>query len=100
MIVALCGLPAQAASRLVATFALSGTTGTFVVSNPGTTAVTGWSIVFELPAGVTASSPQNATIRQNGTRVTLPPSTSTPSNRAGPPSRTARRSRSAPPCSP
>ncbi|MFD0471620.1 glycosyl hydrolase family 18 protein [Nonomuraea thailandensis] len=73
MIAALCALPAQAASRLVATFTLSGTTGTFVVSNPGTTAVTGWSIVFELPSGVTASSPQNATIRQNGTRVTLAP---------------------------
>ncbi|MFB4265479.1 glycosyl hydrolase family 18 protein [Nonomuraea sp. GTA35] len=73
VIAALCALPAQAASRLVATFTLSGTTGTFVVSNPGTTAVTGWSIVFELPSGVTASSPQNATIRQNGTKVTLTP---------------------------
>ncbi|MEV0820892.1 glycosyl hydrolase family 18 protein [Nonomuraea rubra] len=73
VIIALCTLPAQAASRLVATFTLSGTTGTFVVSNPGTTAVTGWSIVFELPSGVTASSPQNATIRQNGTKVTLTP---------------------------
>ncbi|MGR6915990.1 glycosyl hydrolase family 18 protein [[Actinomadura] parvosata] len=73
VIIALCGLPAQAAARLVATFSLSGTTGTFVVSNPGTTAVTGWSIVFELPAGVTASSPQHATIRQSGTKVTLTP---------------------------
>ncbi|SPL90195.1 Chitinase [[Actinomadura] parvosata subsp. kistnae] len=73
VIIALCGLPAQAATRLVATFSLSGTTGTFVVSNPGTTAVTGWSIVFELPAGVTASSPQHATIRQSGTKVTLTP---------------------------
>ncbi|MFC5822903.1 glycoside hydrolase family 6 protein [Nonomuraea insulae] len=73
VIIALCGLPAQAASRLVATFSLSGTTGTFVVSNPGTTAVTGWSIVFELPSGVTASNAQNATIRQSGTKVTLTP---------------------------
>ncbi|MGW3343656.1 glycosyl hydrolase family 18 protein [Nonomuraea rubra] len=73
VIIALCTFPAQAASRLFATFTLSGTTGTFVVSNPGTTAVTGWSIVFELPPGVTASSPQNATIRQNGTKVTLTP---------------------------
>ncbi|WP_043614603.1 glycosyl hydrolase family 18 protein [Nonomuraea candida] len=69
----LCSLPAQAASRLIATFSLSGTTGTFVVSNPGTTAVTGWSLVFELPAGVTASTPHHATIRQNGTKVTLTP---------------------------
>ncbi|MFB4287641.1 glycosyl hydrolase family 18 protein [Nonomuraea sp. ATR24] len=73
VIVALCALPAQAASRLVAVFSLSGTTGTFVVSNPGTTSVTGWSIVFDLPAGVTASSPQNATLRQTGTKVTLTP---------------------------
>ncbi|MGW4797744.1 glycosyl hydrolase family 18 protein [Nonomuraea sp. NPDC004297] len=73
VIIALSGLPAQAASRLVATFTLSGNTGTFVVSNPGTTAVTGWSIVFELPPGVTASSPQNATVRQSGTKVTLTP---------------------------
>ncbi|SDK73543.1 glycosyl hydrolase family 18 protein [Nonomuraea jiangxiensis] len=71
--VALCALPAHAAGRLLATFSLSGTTGTFVVANPGTTAVTGWSIVFELPAGVTASGAQHATIRQSGTRVTLTP---------------------------
>ncbi|NUR87309.1 MAG: chitinase, partial [Nonomuraea sp.] len=69
----MCTLPAQAASRLIATFSLSGNTGTFVVNNPGTTAVSGWSIVFELPSGVTASNPQNATIRQNGTKVTLTP---------------------------
>ncbi|TYB54533.1 chitinase [Nonomuraea sp. PA05] len=73
LITALSTLPAQAAGRLIATFSLSGTTGTFVVSNPGTTAVTGWSIVFELPPGVTASTPQNATIRQSGTKVTLTP---------------------------
>lgn len=73
LLTTLYALPAQAASRLIATFSLSGTTGTFVVSNPGTTAVTGWSIVFELPPGVTASTPQNATIRQNGTKVTLTP---------------------------
>nr|WP_082535329.1 glycosyl hydrolase family 18 protein [Nonomuraea pusilla] len=70
---ALCALPAQAASRLIATFSLSGTTGTFVVANPGTTAVSGWSVVFDLPAGVTVSSPQNATVRQSGTTVTLTP---------------------------
>ncbi|HEX4812088.1 MAG TPA: glycosyl hydrolase family 18 protein [Nonomuraea sp.] len=73
VVLALGGLPARAGSRLVAAFSLSGTTGTFVVSNPGTTAVTGWSIMFELPAGVTASSPQNATVRQSGTKVTLTP---------------------------
>ncbi|NRQ31028.1 chitinase [Nonomuraea sp. NN258] len=73
VIIALSALPSQAASRLIATFSLSGNTGTFVVNNPGTTAVSGWTIVFELPAGVTASNPQNATIRQSGTKVTLTP---------------------------
>ncbi|MEV4394372.1 glycosyl hydrolase family 18 protein [Nonomuraea sp. NPDC049607] len=73
VIIGMCTLPAQAVSRLIATFSLSGNTGTFLVSNPGTTAVSGWSIVFELPSGVTASNPQNATIRQNGTKVTLTP---------------------------
>ncbi|MFI6297341.1 glycosyl hydrolase family 18 protein [Nonomuraea sp. NPDC050790] len=73
VVLALSSLPANAAGRLLAAFSLSGTTGTFVVSNPGTSAVTGWSIVFELPSGVTASSPQNATIRQTGTKVTLTP---------------------------
>ncbi|MGW4471064.1 glycosyl hydrolase family 18 protein [Nonomuraea sp. NPDC004354] len=71
--VALGAVPAGAAARLTATFGLSGTTGKFVVANPGTTAVTGWSIVFDLPPGVTASNPQHATLTQNGTRVTLTP---------------------------
>ncbi|WP_157247299.1 glycosyl hydrolase family 18 protein [Nonomuraea typhae] len=73
VVIALSALPANAAGRLLAAFSLSGTTGTFVVSNPGTTSVSGWSIVFELPSGVTASNPQNATVRQTGTRVTLTP---------------------------
>ncbi|MEV6983529.1 glycosyl hydrolase family 18 protein [Sphaerisporangium sp. NPDC051017] len=67
-------IPANAAAaRLTAAFTLTGTQGKFVVSNPGTTAVTGWSIQFDLPAGVTVSNPQNATATQSGTRVTLNP---------------------------
>ncbi|QFY09177.1 chitinase [Nonomuraea phyllanthi] len=73
LMMALAAAPASAAARLVATFGLSGTTGTFVVSNPGATAVSGWSITFELPSGVTASNPQHATLAQNGTKVTLTP---------------------------
>ncbi|MFD0634415.1 glycosyl hydrolase family 18 protein [Catenulispora yoronensis] len=69
---AMASTPARA-GRLVAVFSLSGSQGKFVVSNPGTAAVNGWSIVFTLPSGVTASSPQNATISQNGTEVTLNP---------------------------
>ncbi|MFI6594776.1 glycosyl hydrolase family 18 protein [Nonomuraea sp. NPDC050536] len=73
VIIALGTVPAHAAARLLATFSLAGTTGTFVVSNPGTTTVTGWSLVFDLPSGVTAANPQNGTITQAGTRVTFTP---------------------------
>ncbi|GLZ31456.1 chitinase [Lentzea sp. NBRC 105346] len=66
-------VPAQAATGLTATFSRTGTSGKFVVANSGTTAVTGWSIKFDLPAGVTVSNVQNATTTQSGTRVTLTP---------------------------
>ncbi|KAA2260175.1 chitinase [Solihabitans fulvus] len=66
-------LPAQATPGLTAAFTLSGTQGTFVVSNAGATAVTGWSIQFDLPAGVTVSGAQNSTTAQSGTHVTLKP---------------------------
>src|SRR6478609_4297515 len=65
--------PANAAARLTAAFTLAGNQGKFVVSNPGTTPVTGWSITFDLPAGVTVSGAQNATTTQSGTRVKLTP---------------------------
>ncbi|TQS30812.1 chitinase [Microbispora sp. KK1-11] len=66
-------VPARAATGITAVFTLSGTQGKFVVTNSGSTAVTGWSIQFDLPAGVTAGNPQNATISQNGTKVRLTP---------------------------
>ncbi|MER7129575.1 glycosyl hydrolase family 18 protein [Streptosporangium saharense] len=66
-------IPAHAAARLTAAFTLTGNQGKFVVSNPNSTAVTGWSITFELPSGVTASNAQNATISQTGTKVKLTP---------------------------
>ncbi|GGQ14786.1 chitinase [Streptosporangium pseudovulgare] len=66
-------VPAEAAARLTAAFTLTGTQGKFVVSNPNPTAVTGWSIAFDLPAGVTVSGAQNATASQTGTRVKLTP---------------------------
>ncbi|MEO3860473.1 glycosyl hydrolase family 18 protein [Acrocarpospora sp. B8E8] len=69
----LASTPAHAASRLIATFSLSGNAGKFVVANPGTTAVSGWSIIFDLPAGVTVSNAQHATTTQTGTRVKLTP---------------------------
>lgn len=73
VVAALAVAPAQAADRLTAVFSLSGTTGKYVVSNPGTAAVSGWKLKFELPAGVTANNPQNAALSQNGTTVTLTP---------------------------
>ncbi|GAB1824169.1 glycosyl hydrolase family 18 protein [Herbidospora sp. RD11066] len=65
--------PAYAAARLTATFGLSGTTGKFVVANSGDTAASGWSITFDLPAGVTVSNATHATTTQTGTRVKLTP---------------------------
>ncbi|WP_242910503.1 glycosyl hydrolase family 18 protein [Actinomadura terrae] len=70
---ALAVAPARAADRLTAVFSLSGTTGKYVVSNPGSSSISNWSLTFELPSGVKASSPQNATLTQNGTKVTLTP---------------------------
>ncbi|QWF83942.1 glycosyl hydrolase family 18 protein [Amycolatopsis sp. CA-230715] len=64
---------AQAAGSLTAAFSLSGTTGQYTVTNTGGAAVSNWAISFELPAGVTASSGENATVSQNGTQVTLTP---------------------------
>ncbi|MFI0480846.1 glycosyl hydrolase family 18 protein [Actinomadura sp. 9N215] len=73
VVAALVVAPARAADRLTATFSLSGTTGKYVVTNPGTSSASGWTLQFELPSGVTASNPQNATLSQNGTKVTLRP---------------------------
>ncbi|GGU68849.1 glycosyl hydrolase family 18 protein [Lentzea flava] len=66
-------VPAQAATGITATFSRTGTSGKFVVANASTTALNGWSIKFDLPAGVTVSNVQNATTTQSGTRVTLTP---------------------------
>ena len=65
--------PAAAATGLTATFSRTGTTGKFVVTNPTTAAVSGWTIKFDLPAGVTVSGAQHAITTQTGTRVTLTP---------------------------
>ncbi|HEX6341566.1 MAG TPA: cellulose binding domain-containing protein [Umezawaea sp.] len=65
--------PAQAAPGLTAAVTRTGTQAKVVVTNSATTAVTGWSITVELPAGVTVSGAQNATTTQAGTRVTQTP---------------------------
>src|SRR5688572_33051778 len=66
-------VPARAATGITATFSRTGTTGKFVVANASTAALNGWSIKFDLPAGVTVGNAQNATTVQSGTRVTLTP---------------------------
>jgi chitinase len=64
---------ASAAGSLKATLTLTGTSGEYLVSNTGTAAVSGWTITFQLPAGVTATTGSNATVSQSGTQVTLTP---------------------------
>ncbi|WP_090046865.1 glycosyl hydrolase family 18 protein [Lentzea fradiae] len=66
-------VPATAATGITATFSRTGTSAKFVVANASTAALTGWSLKFDLPAGVTVGNVQNATTTQNGTRVTLTP---------------------------
>ncbi|MCP2257504.1 chitinase [Streptoalloteichus tenebrarius] len=65
--------PAEAGTGLTATFSRTGNQATFVVANSGSSAVSGWSIAFDLPAGVTVSNAQHATASQDGNRVTLTP---------------------------
>ncbi|WP_020671719.1 glycosyl hydrolase family 18 protein [Amycolatopsis nigrescens] len=65
--------PAQAAGGLGAAFTLTGNTGSYTVTNKSSAAITGWSVSFELPAGVTASTGENGTVSQTGTQVTLTP---------------------------
>ena len=62
-------VPAQAATGITATFSRTGTSGKFVVANASTAALNGWSVKFDLPAGVTVGNVQNATTTQNGTRT-------------------------------
>nr|WP_245572487.1 glycosyl hydrolase family 18 protein [Actinokineospora enzanensis] len=52
---------------------MTGTTGEYTVVNNGSSAVTGWAVTFELPAGVTATANANSKVSQTGTRVTLSP---------------------------
>src|SRR5258708_7961648 len=67
--------PAAAAGSLTATLSMSmsGTTGTYTVTNIGTASVSNWTITFTLPAGVTASTGIHDTVTQNGTQVTITP---------------------------
>jgi chitinase len=64
---------AAATTGLTATFTASAGGGKYVVANSTAAAISGWSIAFDLPAGVTASNPQNGTLTQTGTHVVATP---------------------------
>ena len=65
--------PAQAAGSLRAAFSLSGNVGTYTVTNAGTATVTGWTITFKVPSGVTVSMGEHGPVSQSGTSVTVTP---------------------------
>jgi chitinase len=65
--------PALAAGSLRAALELAGNVGTYTVTNAGSATVTGWTITFEVPAGVTATTGDNDTVAQSGTSVTVTP---------------------------
>ncbi|WP_033818414.1 glycosyl hydrolase family 18 protein [Kitasatospora sp. MBT63] len=69
----LAATPAHAAGRLTAVFTTADNgswwKGTFVVHNDNATAVTGWTLEFDLPAGVTISSSYNGTATVSGRHV-------------------------------
>ncbi|MFG2824672.1 glycosyl hydrolase family 18 protein [Kitasatospora sp. NPDC048365] len=70
----LAATPAHAAGRLTATFTTADNgswwKGTYVVRNDNAAAVTGWTIEFDLPAGVTVGSSYNGQATVSGRHVT------------------------------
>ena len=67
--------PAQAAGGLSATFSKDSDWGTgyqarFTIANAGTTAVSAWTVAFDLPAGVSMGTFWDATITTSGAHVT------------------------------
>ncbi|MEV7941468.1 glycosyl hydrolase family 18 protein [Kitasatospora sp. NPDC088264] len=66
--------PANAAGKLTASFTTADNgswwQGTYIVHNDNATAVTGWTLEFDLPAGVTIGNSYNGTATVNGRHVT------------------------------
>ncbi|MFF4081237.1 glycosyl hydrolase family 18 protein [Streptomyces sp. NPDC001777] len=66
--------PAHAAGKLTATFTSADNgswwKGTYVLHNDTDTAVTGWELEFDLPAGVTIDTSYNGTVTTRGSHVT------------------------------
>jgi len=67
--------PAQAAAGLTAAFSTtshgSWSMAKYVVTNPTSAAVTGWTLEFDLPAGMTMGNTYHGTATRNGNRVTV-----------------------------
>ncbi|MFE4519677.1 glycosyl hydrolase family 18 protein [Kitasatospora sp. NPDC056783] len=66
--------PANAAGKLTAAFTTANNgswwQGTYIVHNDNATAVSGWTLEFDLPAGVTIGNSYNGTATVNGQHVT------------------------------
>ncbi|MQY10445.1 hypothetical protein SRB5_05530 [Streptomyces sp. RB5] len=66
---------AQAAPGVTATFSTqdngSWWKGTFVINNGGTTAINGWTLEFDLPAGITITGNYNGEVTTNGRHLTV-----------------------------
>jgi chitinase len=93
LVLALAGLtglaatPAQAAGPLTASFTSADNgswwKGTYVIKNSTGTPVTGWTLEFDLPPGVTISQHYNGTATVSGSHVTVTPAyynTTVPAN--------------------
>jgi chitinase len=67
--------PAQAATGLTAAFSAADNGSwwldKYVVSNPTTASITGWTIEFDLPPGVTMTNPWNGNATTSGSHVTV-----------------------------
>src|SRR5437763_14238881 len=73
--VVITALPAQAATGLTATFSAADNGSwwldKYVVANPTTASITGWTIEFDLPPGVTMSNSWNGNATTSGSHVTV-----------------------------
>lgn len=77
LVLGVLAAPAQAAPGLTAAFSSqaqgSGWLGKYIVTNPTNAAIDGWTIEFDLPAGVTISNPTHGTTTQSGRHVIATP---------------------------
>src|SRR4051812_49273131 len=72
---AVAASPAQAAAGLTATYSSvdngSWRMAKFVVANPTAAAITGWTLDFDVPAGLSVGQGYNGTVTQTGSHVSV-----------------------------